>query len=177
MSTGLVPILPLDKLLFIHLLGWWWYLPASGHQVAGEWQLIAAWLLISLIISPDPSDHLRSRSHATSSMKTSLALLPFQTLILLLLLLLITIIMKEQQLSYIRTYYGEFPGVQWLGLCAFTAEGPGSIPGRGTKILQATWCSQIKKNKIKKNLLCVKDHAQCFTHISHVIPITTLRGG
>ena len=71
-------------------------------------------------------------------MKTSLALLPFQTLILLLLLLLITIIMKEQQLSYIRTYYGEFPGVQWLGLCAFTAEGPGSIPGRGTKILQAT---------------------------------------
>ena len=31
--------------------------------------------------------------------------------------------------------------VQWLGLfafSAFTAEGLGSIPGRGTKILQAT---------------------------------------
>ena len=31
--------------------------------------------------------------------------------------------------------------VQWLGLRAFTAEGPGSIPGWGTKILQATRCS------------------------------------
>ena len=29
--------------------------------------------------------------------------------------------------------------VQWLGLCAFIAEGLGLIPGRGTKILQATW--------------------------------------
>ena len=28
--------------------------------------------------------------------------------------------------------------VQWLGLCAFTALGPGSIPGQGTKIPQAT---------------------------------------
>ena len=27
---------------------------------------------------------------------------------------------------------------QWLGLCAVTAEGTGSIPGRGTKIPQAT---------------------------------------
>ena len=25
--------------------------------------------------------------------------------------------------------------VQWLGLCAFTAGGPGSTPGQGTKIL------------------------------------------
>ena len=37
--------------------------------------------------------------------------------------------------------------VQWLGLCTFTAKGPGSIPGRGTKILQDTQHSQ--KNKIK----------------------------
>ena len=27
--------------------------------------------------------------------------------------------------------------VQWLGLCAFTAEGLGSVSGWGTKILQA----------------------------------------
>ena len=27
--------------------------------------------------------------------------------------------------------------VQWLGLHTFTAEGPGSIPDQGTKILQA----------------------------------------
>ena len=35
--------------------------------------------------------------------------------------------------------------VQWLGLGAFTAMVPGSIPGRGTKILQAAWCSQKQK--------------------------------
>ena len=35
--------------------------------------------------------------------------------------------------------------VQWLGLHALTAEGPGSIPGRGTKIPQATWYGQKKK--------------------------------
>ena len=32
---------------------------------------------------------------------------------------------------------GDFLVVQWLGLCIFTAEGVGSIPGQGTKILQA----------------------------------------
>ena len=37
--------------------------------------------------------------------------------------------------------------VQWLGLHAFTAEGPGSIPGRETKILQATWHDQKMKEK------------------------------
>ena len=36
--------------------------------------------------------------------------------------------------------------VQWLGLCTFTAEGLGSIPGQGTKIPQARQHSQ---NKIK----------------------------
>ena len=35
--------------------------------------------------------------------------------------------------------------VQWLGLCAFTAEGLGSIPDWGTKISQATRHSQKKK--------------------------------
>ena len=34
--------------------------------------------------------------------------------------------------------------VQWLELCAFTAEGPGLIPGRGDKILQAVWYGQKK---------------------------------
>jgi len=33
--------------------------------------------------------------------------------------------------------------VQWLGLSGFTAVGLVSIPGQGTKILQATWCGQI----------------------------------
>ena len=37
--------------------------------------------------------------------------------------------------------------VQWLGLHAFTAEGPGSIPGWGTRIPQALQHGQIKKKK------------------------------
>ena len=41
--------------------------------------------------------------------------------------------------------------VQWLGLRAFTAEGPDSIPGRGTKIPQALRCGQTKQNKQTKN--------------------------
>ena len=31
--------------------------------------------------------------------------------------------------------------VQWLGPCAFTADGPGLIPGWRTKLPLATWCS------------------------------------
>ena len=33
--------------------------------------------------------------------------------------------------------FGNSLAVQWLGLCAFTAEGSGLIPGWGTKIPQA----------------------------------------
>ena len=42
---------------------------------------------------------------------------------------------------------GNSLAVQWLGRCTFTAEGPGSIPGRGTKIPQALWRGQKKKDK------------------------------
>ena len=38
--------------------------------------------------------------------------------------------------------------VQWLRLCTSNAGGMGSIPGQGTKIPHAAWCSQ-KKLKIK----------------------------
>ena len=37
--------------------------------------------------------------------------------------------------------------VQWLGPGAFTAGGPGSIPGQGTKIPQATRHDQQQKQK------------------------------
>ena len=40
---------------------------------------------------------------------------------------------------------GNSLAVQWLGLHAFTAEGPGSISGQGTKIPQAV--QQGKKKK------------------------------
>ena len=39
----------------------------------------------------------------------------------------------------------EFPVVQWLELCASNAGGTDSVPGWGTKILQATQCGQKKK--------------------------------
>ena len=45
--------------------------------------------------------------------------------------------------------------VQLLGLQAFTAEGPGSIPGQGTEILHASWLGQKKKKKnYGGSLLC-----------------------
>ena len=36
--------------------------------------------------------------------------------------------------------------VHWLRLRASTVGGTGSIPGRGTKIPKAEWCSQKKKD-------------------------------
>ena len=39
----------------------------------------------------------------------------------------------------LKIFTGNSLAVQWLGPCTFTAEGLGSIPGRGTKILQAAW--------------------------------------
>ena len=38
--------------------------------------------------------------------------------------------------------------VSWLRLHTFSAENSGSIPSRGTKILQASWCGKKKKKKI-----------------------------
>ena len=48
---------------------------------------------------------------------------------------------------------GNSRAVQWLGFCTFTAEGMGSIPGRGTKVLQAKWPKT--QNKQSKNNVCV----------------------
>ena len=48
-----------------------------------------------------------------------------------------------------RVVLGNSLTVQWLGLCTFSAEGPGSIPSQGTKILQAVWCGQKTKKEKK----------------------------
>ena len=47
-----------------------------------------------------------------------------------------------------NTKGGNSLAVQWLGLCVFTAEGPGSIPGRGSKIPKAA--RQEKQNNNNK---------------------------
>ena len=44
------------------------------------------------------------------------------------------------------------PAVQWLGLHAFTADGQGSIPVQGTKILQRAWHGQTRKKKFQVGL-------------------------
>ena len=49
--------------------------------------------------------------------------------------------------------------VQWLGLCTFTAEGPRSIPGQGTKIPQAAQSSAAKKrNKNAEEMTTLENH-------------------
>ena len=53
------------------------------------------------------------------------------------------------------TNAGTYPVVQWLGLRAFIAEGTGSIPGRGTKIPQATRrAAKKKQEKLQMAPLC-----------------------
>ena len=47
---------------------------------------------------------------------------------------------------------GNSLAVQWLELHAFTAEGPGSIPGWGTKIPQAAQHSQKKRKKMHRKM-------------------------
>ena len=51
--------------------------------------------------------------------------------------------------------------VQRLGLCASTAEGTGSIPGQGTKKLQAVWYGQEQKQSEKTE---TKEICENFIH-------------
>ena len=48
---------------------------------------------------------------------------------------------------------GNSLAVQWLVLCTFTAKSPGSIPGWGTKILQASRGSQKKKQGLDLGII------------------------
>ena len=56
---------------------------------------------------------------------------------------------KQQRIN--KKYYSwEFPGGPVVRTWPFHCGGPGSVPGRGTKILQASRCSQEKRKKKKK---------------------------
>ena len=59
--------------------------------------------------------------------------------------------------------------VQWLRLGAFTAVGPGSIPGQGASIPQAEWCGQKKK---KDHVNCVYQHGEKFM-VESLVKITS----
>ena len=58
---------------------------------------------------------------------------------------------------------------QWLGLCAFTAKGSGSIPGPGTKITQAEWHSQKKKKRPKRQESKKQNKTSSVNYIYHVV--------
>ena len=49
--------------------------------------------------------------------------------------------------SFSRRETGKSLAGQWLGFCIFTAEGPSSIPGQRTKILQDARCNRNKKER------------------------------
>ena len=56
--------------------------------------------------------------------------------------------LRSSQVFYLKNEpSGNSLAIQWLGLHALPAEGPGSIPGQGTKIPQAVWWGQEKKKK------------------------------
>ena len=57
--------------------------------------------------------------------------------------------------------WGNSLAVQRLGLCALTAEGLGSIPGRGTKILQAARCSRREEIKMPEWSTALKEELDC----------------
>ena len=69
---------------------------------------------------------------------------------------------------------------QWLGFHASTEGGPSLIPGRGTKIPHAEWCSQKKKRKYKENLKIPecwegdKGHSSC--HEGRLTPVLQSEG-
>ena len=64
--------------------------------------------------------------------------------------------MKKKTLSslsfhFLKGHFGNSVVVQWLGFSAFTVEGPGSIPGWGTDILQAVWRGLKEKTEVLFN--------------------------
>ena len=61
---------------------------------------------------------------------------------------------------------------QWLGLCAFTAKDPDSLPGQGTKILQARRRSQKQTNKPKKLQSTVPSVLDPLLIMRMIIPIS-----
>ena len=71
-----------------------------------------------------------------------------------------TNLLMVTELVFKNTILGNSLAVQWLGFRAFTAEGPGSIPGQGTKIPQATWRPQ-NKNKPKHHSHCTLSFLKC----------------
>ena len=72
----------------------------------------------------------------------------FQTLYLLFLFFFLPDFKSLHCFTIRYNAVGNSLAVQWLVFCAFTAEGVGSIPGWGTKVLQAKWPKKQNNQKI-----------------------------
>ena len=74
--------------------------------------------------------------------------------------------------------------IQWLGFCPLIAEDLGSVSGQGTKIPQATWCGQKRKEKKRhkrmvstessKGFKSQKEKSLAFPFPGKWIPVATL---
>ena len=106
---------------------------ASGSSLFSSTLTLAVLLLaiLSLVLAQWPSQVFSGDPKLT----------PVAVLLLLLITGVTAIIWRQPQnpspLYFKVGDLGSSLVVQWLGLCAFTALGPGSIPGQGTKIPQA----------------------------------------
>ena len=66
---------------------------------------------------------------------------------------------------------------QWLGLCAFTAEEKGSIPGQETKTPHAIWCHpkfKSNKNVPCKHFLGPSNKSKCIFHPQYLAVVWLL---
>ena len=71
-------------------------------------------------------------------------------------------------------WLGTFLVVQWLRQHASIAEGTGSNPGMGTKILHAAKHNQIKTKKERNTH--THTHTYTHTHIhTHIFPVANLK--
>ena len=80
----------------------------------------------------------------------------------------------DTNLMNLKVKSREFLAVQWLGLCALTAEGPGSIPGLGTKIPQP--CGAAKTIKKEEGASSSKSFWPLLTKlVQYLIPFAVTR--
>ena len=79
-------------------------------------------------------------------------------------------------LIHIQKVMTESPGGPVVRTWHFHCSGPGSIPGWGTKILQATWWSQKKKNNNETTPIKVAS-TQKFQKSGEKVALSIVLGG
>ena len=62
---------------------------------------------------------------------------------------------------------GNSLAVQWLGLRTLISEGPGSVPGWGTKMLACRWSKKIKKLPVRDALEQTLESDDILSYLYH----------